>query len=162
MNARLRAAVPGDTLLVGAGTVHAIGPGCFVYEIEQPSDLTFRISDWGRPPTAGRRLHTAEALRAARIDAYAEVAGTGWSLDGGALRVREFALETASLPGTMDRRPEGRSVEVVTAIGARADVVGNGWRESLRPLESLVVPAAVTAYQVTGTDPGHVLVGSIP
>ena len=67
-------AIPGDTLLIRAGTMHAIGAGAFVYEIEQPSDLTFRISDWGRP--TGRTLHVAEALRAIRPALHAEAAGS--------------------------------------------------------------------------------------
>src|SRR3974390_1550364 len=40
----LYAPEPGQALYVAAGTIHAIGPGTFIYELEQPSDLTYRIS----------------------------------------------------------------------------------------------------------------------
>ena len=100
-------AVPGETLLIRAGTLHAIGAGAFVYEIEQPSDLTFRISDWGRP--TGRTLHVAEALRAIRPAFHAEAAGSGFRLDGGSLEVPEFRLELPDLATPVARHP-GRSI----------------------------------------------------
>ncbi len=50
----------GDTVNVPAGTLHALGPGIVLYEVQQPSDTTYRVSDWGR----GRALHLVEAARA--------------------------------------------------------------------------------------------------
>ena len=116
-----RPAVAGETLLLAAGTLHAIGTGAFVYEIEQPSDITFRISDWGRPAVPGRGLHGAESLRAVRPDAHAIPVGRDWALDGGALAVREFRLEIERPDGAVTRRPSGVSLEVVTAIGSGID-----------------------------------------
>lgn len=56
----------GDTFLIPAGTVHAIGKGILLAEIQQPSDVTFRIFDWNRVDAAGntRELHTEEAIEA--------------------------------------------------------------------------------------------------
>jgi mannose-6-phosphate isomerase len=48
----------GDTILVPAGTIHAIGEGLVIAEIQQRSDATFRIFDYGR----GRELHIAKAI----------------------------------------------------------------------------------------------------
>jgi mannose-6-phosphate isomerase len=155
-----RPAVAGDTLLIRAGTLHAIGAGAFVYEIEQPSDLTFRISDWGRP--AGRTLHVAEALRALRPALRAEPVGSGFRLDGGALEVPEFRLELPDLATPVDRRPGGRSCEVVTAIRGTLRVTGDGWSETLAPYETLVVPAAVDAYEIAGPADGIACIGSLP
>lgn len=155
-----RRAVAGDTLLIRAGTLHAIGAGAFVYEIEQPSDLTFRISDWGR--ATGRTLHVAEALRALRPALRAEPAGSGFRLDGGALEVPEFRLELPDLATPVDRRPGGRSCEVVTAIRGTLRVTGDGWSEMLAPYETLVVPAAVDAYEIAGRADGIACIGSLP
>lgn len=47
-------AVPGMTFLIPAGTVHALGAGCLVYEVQQPSDITYRFHDGGRVDAAGR------------------------------------------------------------------------------------------------------------
>ena len=158
----VRPAVPGNTLLVEAGTLHAIGAGAFVYEIEQPSDLTFRVSDWGRAAVPGRSLHRAESLRALRADAHAIPVGRDWQLDGGALEVREFRLEILDLPGPIDRRPGGRSLDVVTVIEGEAQVMGSGWSERLARWETLVVPASAAAYRIEGIAAGRVCIGSVP
>src|SRR5437868_3221878 len=56
---------PGDVFDIPPGTVHAPGPGLLLYEIQQRSDLTYRMWDWGR----GRTLHLDEARQALHADA---------------------------------------------------------------------------------------------
>jgi len=57
---------PGDVFFIPAGRIHAIGTGCFVAEIQQTSDVTYRIYDYGRVGLDGkpRELHTELALDA--------------------------------------------------------------------------------------------------
>lgn len=57
---------PGDIFLVPAGTVHSIGKGCLILEIQQSSDLTYRLYDYNRQDINGqlRELHTEWALDA--------------------------------------------------------------------------------------------------
>jgi len=54
----------GDAFFIAPGTVHAIGAGVLLAEIQQTSDVTYRIYDWDRPGTDGnmRVLHNEEAL----------------------------------------------------------------------------------------------------
>ncbi len=54
----------GDCIFVPAGTVHALGPGIVLAEIQQQSNLTFRLSDWGRVDANGlpRPIHIQESL----------------------------------------------------------------------------------------------------
>src|SRR5262249_8804730 len=57
----------GDCLLVPGGTVHAIGRGLLILEVQQNSDTTYRLWDWGRvDPATGRprATHAREALAA--------------------------------------------------------------------------------------------------
>jgi len=60
----------GDTFMIPAGTVHAIGKGVLLAEIQQPSDITFRVFDWNRVDDEGnaRELHVQEALEAIDFD----------------------------------------------------------------------------------------------
>lgn len=60
----------GDCIFVPAGTVHALGPGIVLAEIQQQSNLTFRLHDWGRLDTDGnpRDLHIAEAISCIDFD----------------------------------------------------------------------------------------------
>ncbi len=57
---------PGDVFYVPAGRVHGIGAGAFVAEIQQTSDITYRIFDYNRKDKDGktRELHTSQALDA--------------------------------------------------------------------------------------------------
>jgi mannose-6-phosphate isomerase len=156
-----RDAVPGDVLLLRPGTLHAIGGGTFLYEIEQPSDITYRISDWGRPPVPGRRLHLAESVRAVDPVAHAEVVGSGWALDGGRLATGDFHLELLAPGGRAERRPAGRSLEVVTVVHGTATLEGDGWVLALERFGTVVVPAACERYRVDVSPGGRVCVGSL-
>ncbi len=55
---------PGDAYFINAGRVHAIGSGNLLLEIQQNSDTTYRISDWGRTDSSGkpRQLHIEQAM----------------------------------------------------------------------------------------------------
>lgn len=59
-------ASPGDFFYIPANTVHAIGPGLVMLEVQQNSDLTFRLYDYGRP----RQLHLDEGLLIAKREPY--------------------------------------------------------------------------------------------
>ena len=65
---------PGDVFFLPAGRIHAIGGGCFLAEIQQTSDLTYRIYDYNRPGLDGkpRQLHTQEAKDAIDYRVYPE------------------------------------------------------------------------------------------
>ena len=58
---------PGDTFFIPAGTVHAIGAGLTLCEIQQWSDVTYRLFDYGRP----RELHLEEGARVSRLGPHA-------------------------------------------------------------------------------------------
>ena len=64
---------PGDCIMIEAGTVHAIGAGVLLAEIQQMSDATFRIHDWGRVGADGRprELHVQPGPRIDRFHARA-------------------------------------------------------------------------------------------
>jgi len=54
----------GNVIYIPAGTIHALGPGLLVYEVQQRSDLTYRLYDYGR----GRPLHLKKALDVANLE----------------------------------------------------------------------------------------------
>lgn len=63
---------PGDVFFLPAGRIHAIGGGCYLAEIQQTSDITYRIYDYNRPGLDGkpRPLHTEEARDAIDYTVY--------------------------------------------------------------------------------------------
>lgn len=56
----------GDFFYIPAGTVHAIGAGVSLIEVQQTSDITYRLYDYGRP----RELHLDEAIAVAKLEPY--------------------------------------------------------------------------------------------
>jgi mannose-6-phosphate isomerase len=147
----------GDACLVEAGTLHAVGPGVLVYEIQQASDITYRCDDWGRPATAGRALHTRQSIEVARLEPWTgEVTSSaGRSAEGVLLRCAKFVLEHvwASAAPWIERDTGRSSVHVLTGVSGPLIVQGQGWNEIVGPGESLVIPAATGAYRISrGSD----------
>jgi mannose-6-phosphate isomerase len=64
----------GDVFFLPAGRVHAIGAGCFIAEIQQTSDITYRIYDYNRKDANGnsRELHTGLAKDAIDYKIYSD------------------------------------------------------------------------------------------
>jgi len=61
---------PGECHFIPAGTVHSLGAGLLIAEIQTPSDTTYRVFDWNRVDEAGtpRTLHIAEALESIHFE----------------------------------------------------------------------------------------------
>lgn len=60
----------GDTFYMPANTIHALGPGLLVYEIQESSDITYRLYDWNRMGVDGkpRALHVEKGLQVADLN----------------------------------------------------------------------------------------------
>ena len=148
----------GDAVVLPAGTLHAVGPGVLLYELEQPSDLTYRVADWGRPATPERPLHTAEALASVVPESRPAVRRGGAA--GRLARCAQFTLDLVDAPTRWS--PEGRTLQVVTAVGAPLVMSGAGWVERLAPLDTLVVPASAGAWELQPGPGGRALVAALP
>ncbi len=106
----------GDALLIPAGTVHAIGAGIVLAEIQQMSDATFRVHDWGRVGHDGRprMLHPEESLLSTDFDRgpiYPHRAGPGnqpWNRPEPLVESDFFAIDRLNLDRPFSIRPEGR------------------------------------------------------
>ena len=162
------AATPGMTLLIPAGTPHALGAGIALYEIQQPSNVTFRLDDWGRVDDAGqaRPLHHDEGLAA--LDPASRPAPVPpLALSDGANRqfliaTRYFALERlAPAVNAVVRLPAVDSPQVLTCLSGAAMLDAAGWVGALTMGDTAVVPAGTSAT-LTGTTPGVVLRGWVP
>jgi len=148
----------GDVLLVAAGTLHAVGPGLLLYEIQQPSDITYRVDDWGRPASRTRPLHTKQAL--ASVVARSRPMPRDTTGGGRVITCRYFTLDVLDVPAQLD--PAGRTLQLVTAVGAPAELAGAGWATRLEPLETIVVPADAEPWELRPGLGGRALVAALP
>lgn len=109
----------GETYYIPAGTVHAVGKGILVYEIQQSSDVTYRFYDWDRHDAAGRRreLHLAKALDVAVLDFRRAAAREEQLAPGRSLLLREkyFSLERME-DGAFLLERDPRRFRILTAL----------------------------------------------
>lgn len=142
----------GDTIFTAAGTIHALGPGLLLYEVQQTSDLTYRVWDWNRPLTAGRELHVEKSLEVSNLDACGEAVLAPKLGDGARHRLCGCAFFQLDLvhsraePVPLDTA--GETFHAITIVEGTAEVTGAGWSHALSRFESLLVPAAIGAYEV--------------
>lgn len=142
----------GDTIFMPAGTIHALGPGLLVYEVQQASDWTYRVYDWGRPETPNRGLHIDKSLSVSRPSAAASALPLPALKDGQPSLLREcpyFRLEMLSAETqsiTLDTK--GESFHAITALEGAARIATPGGEVTLERLETAVIPAACGAYRV--------------
>ena len=141
----------GDVILVPAGTLHAIGPGILLYELQQSSDITYRVSDWGRPASAGRVLHVEQSLASVHLGPVVPPRAVTLRPDDRltAIECDKFVADLVAVsdaPASLDTA--GRSFHAVTVVAGAVVVAGAGWLEPLGEFESLVVPAAVGTYEL--------------
>ncbi|MBI3817194.1 MAG: class I mannose-6-phosphate isomerase [Planctomycetes bacterium] len=68
---------PGDAIAIAAGTIHAIGAGVTVCEVQQTSDITYRVYDWDRPATPDRALHPKQSAASVRGELRPVLVKTG-------------------------------------------------------------------------------------
>ena len=133
----------------------------FVYEIEQPSDLTYRISDWGpRPFQAAVCPHRRRSRRSCPGGGRS-LGGTGYVPTGGVLTMHEFQLEVLEPAGSDERAPAGQSPDVLCSIDGPAVLAGAAWRAVLEPGRAIVVPAACAVYTIAPGPRSRVLVASL-
>lgn len=144
---------PGDVFLIEAGTLHAIGKGILIAEVQQNSNTTYRVSDYGRLGADGkpRPLHIDKAVdvvtREPPLQPYGAV-GAAESIEGGAVRrlaaCRYFSVRLLRVTGSL---PVGRgeSFESIVCLEGRGALQWDGGALALRKGASVFLPAGLPA-----------------
>lgn len=137
-------AIVGDCHNLPSGTIHALGAGVVVAEVQMPSDTTFRVYDWGRK---GRELHVREALECTD---FANSAPPATRLENGQRKARLVVTEFFTLdehaagPGDAISVGDGSGPAVVIALHGAAsigDLLSDKPRVELRAGQTCVIPA---------------------
>lgn len=147
----------GDCFFLPAGRIHAIGTGCFLAEIQQTSDVTYRIYDFKRKDKDGnyRQLHTKEAAECINYNVesnyrteYTPVKNQGVSL----VQCPYFNTAVYDLdePMTIDYS-ELDSFVILIGVKGNATITDNeGNTFTLQAGESVLVPATTETLKVDG------------
>jgi mannose-6-phosphate isomerase len=165
---------PGDCLFLRAGTVHAVGGGVLMAEVQQTSDATFRLFDWNRTDAAGqpRQLHVEEALASIHWDfgPVHPVRADGYPLPaerGGAsvrqelVSCRYFTLEYVRQDEPFTLGGAGR-LQTVVGLHGRGYLEGGAAREPIAAGDTVVLPASLGPTPCTPDGPLGLLVATLP
>lgn len=135
----------GDFIFIPAGTVHAIGGGIRLLEVQQSSDITYRLYDWGRP----RELHVEKGLSALK-DGVIHIEKPF----SGKFDCRYFSLETLSVRGKTDVRAEdadsAHRPELLFVVSGSGTAAAGGKTISIEK-ESIVAAAPHETVTLDGT-----------
>ena len=143
----------GDVFLVPTGTVHSIGRGVVLLEVEQTSAITYRVWDWDRVPR--RPLHIEKAMQVLDFEARpAEDFRIAPRPIGDNEEVlvdsRHFAMHRLILKsGTKVRADTGGRFQILTCIEGSAAFEDGDEGEHLLRGQSLLVPASMGSYTIT-------------
>jgi mannose-6-phosphate isomerase len=148
----------GDIFFIPAGTVHALGAGIEVVEVQQTSDITYRIYDWDRVDASGkgRELHTALAVDAIDFEADAELLHKTYDVSkGGEAKVIESPYFTMAIQDVDGSKSLDRSMldsfVVYICLEGSATISVDGVQESLTSGELVLVPAECCDIEFEGT-----------
>lgn len=167
----------GDVVFVPAGTVHAIGAGIMLYELQEYSDVTYRMYDYGRPGADGkpRQLHIERSLDVTDYRVSPRVKANPLKLAGGSgyderclVACKYFVTHELTLtakqdqPATINAHTDGSCV-ILSSLGAEIEVrYGSDFQESekLSRGQTMVLPASLGRYRIIGT--GSLLSSYVP
>lgn len=146
----------GDFVYVPSGTIHAIGKGILILEIQQSSDITYRVYDYDRTDDEGnkRELHLDRAKQVTTVPHEDAVVEQKERMIGD-LRVKElirekyFSVHHWELNGKASLEMEQDFLQVVTVEG-RADLTVDGKTFAVEKGDSFILPHGMNSFEISG------------
>ena len=142
----------GDCFLINSGLVHAICEGVIIAEIQQNSDITYRIYDYGRP----REIHVKQALDVINFDLKA-VNSSNAPMDehdgykNGVLCTNEyFTIEKYDIDGEIKEESNKDKFFIFTCVEGNGVITSNGFSEKINKGDSILIPATLGEYTISG------------
>ncbi len=137
---------PGDVFYIPPGQVHGIGAGITLCEIQQSSDITYRLYDWGRGAESGkaRKLHTEEAMDVIDFRAGDQRINYSGNLNRPVELVKSAAFTTRLISFDSELESDYVFVDsfvVYMCISGSATIAYPGGKEKLKTGETVLLPA---------------------
>ncbi len=141
----------GDVYYLKSGLIHTMGPGVIVAEIQQNSDTTYRVYDYGR----GRETHVKKALDVIRFDSEGRkregllVEKDGYSKTYYCLS-EHFSLEIYNIFLSMVEESDNDRFYIFTAVEGEGRIYYNKGKVDFKRGESIFIPATLGEYSIQG------------
>ncbi len=146
----------GDCVFIKAGTQHAIGAGLLIAEIQQASNTTFRIDDWGRIDADGnpRELHVDQGIAATDFSRGPVEAESPESDSSGVETIvscDKFTIRRHRTDSVISVGGDGR-FRILTLINGSMNIAGDPANAPLGQAETALLPACLNATELTPID----------
>lgn len=149
---------PGDVFFIEAGTIHAIGAGILICEIQQNSNCTYRVYDYDRRGADGkpRELHIEKAMAVSRLTPSEGVgrAPAARSIPGGTVarlgECKYFTTDRYVVETEVSVAVDGGSFLSLTAVEGSGQVEGPENTVDFKPGDTMFVPAGTGSVTVKG------------
>ena len=144
----------GDVYFIPTGRIHAIGAGVLLAEIQQTSDITYRVYDWNRPNPDGtfRDLHTEEAIDAIDYKSQNSYKTQYSKIENTASKVISCSYFTTNiLPITQSiqiNHSEKDSFVIYMCVKGEVEFIHQNQQEKLSYGETLLVPASLKEFEI--------------
>ena len=143
----------GDTYFIEAGRVHAIGAGVLLAEIQQTSDITYRVYDWDRVDDEGneRELHNDIAIDAFKFDLKDDFRvdyKKEKNLSNGMVSCPFFTTNYIELDSNLDKENLHDSFLIYMCVDGEVEVVTEDTKEVISKGETILLPAAVKDFKL--------------
>lgn len=147
----------GDVIFVPGGRVHAIGAGCLLLEVQQNSNTTYRVYDWGRLGHDGRprELHIDKAFEVINWadDTAQKILSTPMNDDRSiqsweVLKCPYFVMQRYVLDGTATLSETLGQCHILFGVRGTATITTRSGQAMIVPGSSTLVPASVSEYEV--------------
>ncbi len=144
----------GDAFFLETGTVHAIGAGLLVAEIQQTSDITYRIYDFDRKDANGNRreLHTELALEAInynKIETKKEYNKTN-NIPNEIVDCKYFTTNFIPLDGNIKVRKSGETFTVYMCVDGGFEINYDNQKYQYQKGDTVLIPAQLSDFEMAG------------
>lgn len=142
----------GDCFLINSGLVHAICEGVIIAEIQQNSDVTYRVYDYGRP----REIHVKKALDVIDFSLEATNLRNNESIekDGYSYSIltknQYFGLEKIEVKEEYKDISDKNRFYIITSVDGNGIIEGKNFKEEIKMGDSYLIPASLGEYKVKG------------
>jgi len=147
----------GDVFYIAAGTVHAIGAGLVIAEIQQNSDTTYRVYDWGRvgKDNKPRELHIDKALEASTLEKYSPKAQIACIMSASTKIsyypcCKYFGAVKQEIAEEYNDYTNKKSFHILFCSEGEGEIKADGNSHSIKAGETYIIPACVERYQIKG------------
>jgi mannose-6-phosphate isomerase len=145
---------PGDVFMLNTGTIHAIGAGIVIAEIQQTSDITYRVYDFDRKDADGntRELHVdlaLEALNYNKIEAQRFYNNTE-NIANEVVQCPYFTTNFIPLNGTVAFSKNTESFRVLMCVEGEFELLVSNETYHYKKGNTVLLPASLADYQLNG------------